>query len=915
MDYNIIKFYTASLADLPDIDSKYNGLSNFYSPEKGFLIDKQIWPSTEHYFQAMKFSGDNMDKDLAKEYIEIIKNAKTPYIATVLGKKKGELKLDPKSKGLTDEEVAYINEKFDGNISIRPDWDQIKFLVMLNALTAKFTQNKKLFKLLISVPDNTLFVEHTKRDEVWADDTIGKNILGKMLTSISFTLKYGNCSKMNNKLKSKIDIRPYFFGLTIVKKSPSELSVKEIKTLENYMSICFDCHYIISKTDEGCWYLVYKELPPQNQEFSDDKCVLLGSITVDDNDVIWNVCTNPLYRGLGVATIALNNAISIICRKTDPKLFVDNNGVNKKKLLNFYGNLGFEQVGITEDKEMIIMKYSCGGKLVSRYAPTVSTEQQILSYIERIYHINPHITELPIFELDDEKFTGGALSKFCVEDVFQNGVLAPFDSGDDRLGILKYSRSGVIYYFIVRVFTELNTNLIIDLKLPSNKSSDPCLDIQFFHNISKSGEIIPTISDLNGLMYSSDDIYGSCIISPLPKDNLVENLLSIFDYLNVDLGFKIAVTDDASDIRSLRGVCGTEKTKWGDHPISISASRYLMMLRGYSYYNNRGFVPTDYYQEEQSTADIDKNIEKANKLLKSVKNWSVKNKSTVPRQIKNSADCTKYFHAEKKFIEFYKSAIKKFIQNDLPIEAKSGMPKYNKYYKYKIPQGVYTSVNDVCVEVTKLVDTDKYPKFEFDTLYGSTVNDPLKGMGNFVCKDGVISAEGVKKDPKPELGEILDVYCVAIGIKPVAGLDYTSYGKSKLKKLNVELINQVIDYANANGVKMIQMTTKGGIYLKSYFFKEKNYADALRAMMVILFSEDAKKVFGLMDCDIDAAIGLLFGYTRNNIVAFYKYHGREITLDQIEIIREKLNRFTPILKDLKGAKFYDKIPYLCKKKI
>lgn len=906
-NYNVIKFYTSNLADLQDIDSKYNGLSNFYSPKQGFLIDKQIWPSTEHYFQAMKFSGDNMDKDIAQEYIQIIKNAKTPYIATVLGKNRGTLKLSPKSTGLSKEDREYINSKFKGKLSVRPDWDQFKFLVMLNALTAKFTQNKKLFTLLTSVPDNTLFVEHTQRDKIWGDggdggdDTIGKNILGKMLTSISFTLKHGNCSEMNNKLKAKIDIRAYFFGLTIIKKLQSDLSPKEVKTLEEYMSICFDINYKIGKNDKYCWYLVYKEFP-------DDKCVLLGSITVDDNDVISNVCTNPLYRGLGVATIALNNAISIICRKTEPRLFVNNNGVNKKKLLNFYSNLGFEQIGMTEDEELIIMEYSCGGKLVSQYAPTVSTEQQILSYIERIYHINPHITELPIFELDDEKFTGGALSKFCVEDVFQNGVLAPFDSEDDRLGILKYSRSGVIYYFIVRVFTEFNTNLTIDLKLPSNTSSDPCLDIQFFHNISKSGEIIPTISDLNGLMYSSDDIYGSCIISPLPKDNLVKNLLSIFDYLNVDLGFKIAVTDDASDIRSLRGICGTEKTKWGDLPISISASRYLMMLRGYSYYNNRGFVPTsDSYQEEQSTADIDKKIEDANKLLKSVKNWSEKNKSIVPRQIKNSADCTKYFHAEKKFIEFYTSAIKKVIQNDLPIEAKSGKPKYNKYYKYKIPQGVYTSVNDVCVEVTKLVDTDKYPKFEFDTLY--EVNDPLSGMDDLVCDDGLISDDGVEKSI-PELGEIFDVYCVANGKKPVAGLDYTSYGKSKLKKLNVELINKVIDYANRNGVKMIQLTKKGGVYLKSFFFKEENYTDALRAMMVLLFPENAEEVFNLNKNDLSAATGLLFGYTRVNIVAFYKYHGSTITVEEIQTIREKLNRFTPTLKDLKGAKFYDKIPSL-----
>ena len=677
-NYNVIQFS-------PYEEEKYTPLSNFYSPKQGFLIDKQIWPSIEHYFQAMKFSGDNMDTDVAREYIQIIKNAKTPAIATLLGETKG----------------TGANAKFKGKLFVRPDWEQFKFLVMLNALIAKFTQNKKLFTLLTDVPNNTLFVEHTSTDKIWGDggdggdDTIGKNILGKMLTSISFALKVGDCSEMNNKLKAKIDIRPDFFGLNLIRKSQVDLSAKEVKTLEKYMTECFDINFKIDRNDdyEYCWYLVYKESE------------LAGFIAVDSNNIIWNVCTNQHYRGIGSATMAINNAISIICRKKNPILLVDSYGVHKDKLLKFYGNLGFEKIGETKDGRSIIMKYFCNGK-PTQQASTVdrTIEHQITEYIKRIYRLDIDIIDIPCFEINDENFTGGALFKYCVDLVMKaKGILTPADSDDDRIGLLKLSSQNSVYYFIVRVFTEFGRHLTIDIKLPSDYI-EPCLDLQFHYDIKGSTKqsYIATHSHLNGIMYSADDVSKSCAVMPLPKDNLVQHLMSIFDYFTIDLGFTIASVDDSSDIRSLRGVCGTEETKWGSLPISISARNYLMMLRGYSYYNKRGFLPTG------DGDNVDKNIRQANSILKIVKRWSLTNKSIVPQKIEQSSECKRYFNAEKKFETFYESLIKKTLDRK--------RPSYTKYYRYpKIKQGVYTPTNEINIEVTTLVDSE-YPKFEFKPL-------------------------------------------------------------------------------------------------------------------------------------------------------------------------------------------------------
>ena len=69
-------------------------------------------------------------------------------------------------------------------VKIRPDWDQVKDEVMLRANRAKYQQNKKLAKLLIST-GNYQLKEHSK-DKYWGDggDGSGLNQLGKMLMLI-----------------------------------------------------------------------------------------------------------------------------------------------------------------------------------------------------------------------------------------------------------------------------------------------------------------------------------------------------------------------------------------------------------------------------------------------------------------------------------------------------------------------------------------------------------------------------------------------------------------------------------------------------------------------------------------------------------------------------------------------------------
>ena len=143
---NEIKFYSTQ--------DEFGEFSNFaHFPIK---LDGKMWPTTEHYFQAQKFTDIH--------YQEKIRAEKSPMIAIRLGR-------DRKQK-------------------LRKDWESVKNNVMKKALTAKFTQHEDLKILLLST-DETKLIEHTENDAYWGDggDGHGKNWLGLLLMQIRFDLK------------------------------------------------------------------------------------------------------------------------------------------------------------------------------------------------------------------------------------------------------------------------------------------------------------------------------------------------------------------------------------------------------------------------------------------------------------------------------------------------------------------------------------------------------------------------------------------------------------------------------------------------------------------------------------------------------------------------------------------------------
>ena len=141
-----IRFY--STADL------WGDFSNF-APWP-IRLDGEVWPTSEHYFQAQKFAAPRTQARIRK--------ANTPGLAARMGR--------------------------DRALPLRKGWDGMRIAVMRKAVAAKFTQHPALRELLLSTGDAPI-IEHTEHDSFWGDggDGSGQNWLGRILVELRTTLR------------------------------------------------------------------------------------------------------------------------------------------------------------------------------------------------------------------------------------------------------------------------------------------------------------------------------------------------------------------------------------------------------------------------------------------------------------------------------------------------------------------------------------------------------------------------------------------------------------------------------------------------------------------------------------------------------------------------------------------------------
>ncbi|MER7765726.1 NADAR family protein [Kitasatospora sp. NPDC096140] len=127
-------------------EAPYGCFSNFSA--HAFELDGHTWPTSEHYFQAQKFTGTR--------HADLIRRARTPLRAAELGR-------DPAKP-------------------LRRDWERVKDDVMRRAVTAKFRTHADIRAILLATADEEI-VEDTTTDHYWGRGRTGtgKNMLGRIL--------------------------------------------------------------------------------------------------------------------------------------------------------------------------------------------------------------------------------------------------------------------------------------------------------------------------------------------------------------------------------------------------------------------------------------------------------------------------------------------------------------------------------------------------------------------------------------------------------------------------------------------------------------------------------------------------------------------------------------------------------------
>ena len=134
----VIKFFRREEA--------FGYMSNFSSHP--VIIKDRSWPTTEHFYQAMKFIDFGIQ--------ERVRNSGGPGACAKMGR--------------------------DRSLPMREDWDRIKDNVMRLAILAKFTQHPHLKSGLLSTGD-AILIEDSPYDSYWGcgKDGTGKNMLGVTL--------------------------------------------------------------------------------------------------------------------------------------------------------------------------------------------------------------------------------------------------------------------------------------------------------------------------------------------------------------------------------------------------------------------------------------------------------------------------------------------------------------------------------------------------------------------------------------------------------------------------------------------------------------------------------------------------------------------------------------------------------------
>lgn len=158
----------------------YYEFSNFHHLKSPLVVDGISYPTVEHFYQAQK--------TIILEERRKIAEAPNPTAAKKMGRK----------------------------ISIREDWEQVKWDVMYQGVKYKFESDEALKELLLSTNDRWIVEWTWWGDKVWGMhslDSKGNNALGKILMRVRRELRCMDASPLMERFLNSAN-QPAVDGMT-----------------------------------------------------------------------------------------------------------------------------------------------------------------------------------------------------------------------------------------------------------------------------------------------------------------------------------------------------------------------------------------------------------------------------------------------------------------------------------------------------------------------------------------------------------------------------------------------------------------------------------------------------------------------------------------------------------------------------
>ena len=192
------RFYNRSLPGndndfdptLAPLSNYYGGRSSDFKPsdigQSSFFFEGQMFQCVESAFHFYKSFG--RPEDGASELAEFIRVVGRSSVIIALGKATHTFGLTCSKKCYTPEEYEYILKMLciSQRIGLPLDWEDNKIGLMSRLVRAKFDQNPKLRRLLVST-DQRMIIEASQSDLFWGGGGLaggGLNHLGTILMDI-----------------------------------------------------------------------------------------------------------------------------------------------------------------------------------------------------------------------------------------------------------------------------------------------------------------------------------------------------------------------------------------------------------------------------------------------------------------------------------------------------------------------------------------------------------------------------------------------------------------------------------------------------------------------------------------------------------------------------------------------------------